>query len=204
VVSLVANVAEDPELIEQARKLASAWLVDRKAVDPDMVGVVLNTAAHQGDRMLFDAYRAAAKKEKEERTRGQLLDAMGAFRDPEIAKVAMPIVLTDEFDSRESLDILFGVSQYRKTRDLAYDFVKNNFDALVAKLPTDTGAFTPFIAGGYCDNEHRADAEQFFKNRSTKYTGGPRNLAQVLEGIDLCVANKSAQQPSVIEFLEKY
>jgi len=203
-VSLVANVAEDPELIEQARKLASAWLADRKAVDPDMVGVVLNTAAHHGDRMLFDAYRAAARKEPDERTREQLLDAMGSFRDPEIAKIALPIVLTDEFDSRESLDIPFVLSGNRKTRDLAYDFVKNNFDALVAKLPTDSGAFIPFAAAGYCDSAHRADAEQFFKDRSTKYSGGPRNLAQVLEGIDLCVAYKSAQQPSLVEFLEKY
>lgn len=204
VVSLVANVAEDPELIEQARKLASAWLVDRKAVDPDMVGVVLNTAAHHGDRMLFDAYRAAAKNEKDERTREQLLDAMGAFRNPDIARIALPIVLTDEFDSRESLDIPFVLSGNRKTRDLAYDFVKNNFDALAAKLPTDAGAFIPFVAGGYCDSGHRADAEGFFKDRATKYSGGPRNLAQVLEGIDLCVAYRRAQQPSAIEFLERY
>jgi alanyl aminopeptidase len=181
-----------------------AWLADRMAVDPDMVGVVLRTAAQEGDRALFEAFRAEAKKEKDERPREELLGAMGSFRDPEIVKVAMPIVLTDEFDNRESIDLLFGPSQWPKTRDMAYDFVKQNFDALVAKLPTDTGAFFPFIAGGYCDNEHRADVEAFFKGRSTKYTGGPRNLDQVLEGISLCVAHKNAQQASVVEFLEKY
>jgi hypothetical protein len=37
-----------------------------------------------------------------------------------------------------------------------------------------------------------------------KYQGAPRNLAQVLEGIDLCVARKAAQAPSVASFLEKY
>jgi alanyl aminopeptidase len=133
-----------------------------------------------------------------------LLFSLGLFPDPEIAKVALPIVLTDEFDNRESLGILFGVSQSRKTRDLAYDFVKQNWDALVAKLPTDTGAFLPYVAGGYCDAGHRQDTEDFFKGRSTKYAGGPRTLSQVLEGIDLCIAYKQAQAPSVAEFLKQY
>ena len=129
---------------------------------------------------------------------------MGLFQDPEITKSALPIVLTDEFDSRESLAILFGASQSAKTRDLAYDFVKQNWDTLNAKLPTDSAAITPYVAAGYCDTGHRQDVETFFKDRSTKYTGGPRILVQVLEGIDLCVAYKRAQAPSVAEFLQQY
>ena len=116
----------------------------------------------------------------------------------------MPIVLTGEFDSRQSVNILFGAAQSPKTRDLAYDFLKQNWDALIAKLPTDWGAFMPYLARTYCDEQHRQDAKSFFEGRSTKYTGGPRNLAQVLEGIDLCVAYKKAQQPSITEFLQKY
>jgi hypothetical protein len=34
--------------------------------------------------------------------------------------------------------------------------------------------------------------------------GGPRELAQTLEQIDLCIAYKKAQQPSLIEFFERY
>ena len=85
-----------------------------------------------------------------------MLFSLGAFSDPAIVKTALPIVLTDEFDTRQSLGILFGAT-LPATRDLAYDFVKHNWDALVAKLPTDSGAFLPFVAGGYCDAEHRAD-----------------------------------------------
>ena len=201
---VIANQAEDPQAIAKANSLALAWLSDHKAVQPDMMGTVLTTAARHGDRALFDRMRAAAKQEKDENIRGTLLFSLGLFQDPEIAKVALPIVLTDEFDSRESLNILFGVSQSPKTRDLAYDFVKQNWDAMMAKFPTDTGAFLPFVAGNYCDAGHRQDAKSFFDGRSTKYTGGPRNLAQMLEEIDLCVAYKNAQEPSVGAFLEKY
>jgi alanyl aminopeptidase len=201
---VLANQAEDSELIAQAKKLTLAWLDDHKAVDPDMVGVVLTTAARHGDRALFDRMRAAAKKETEENFRGNLLFNLGSFQDPEILKAALPIVLSDEFDSRESLGILFAPGRWRQTRDFAYDFVKQNWDRLIAKLPTDSGSFLPQVAGGYCDSQHRQDVENFFSGRSTKYTGGPRILTQVLESIDLCVAYKNAQEASVAEFLETY
>jgi alanyl aminopeptidase len=201
---VVADGAEDPEAIGEARRLALAWLDDHKAVDPDMVGVVLSVAARHGDRDLFDRMRAAAKKETNENFRGDLIFCLGLFQDPEIIKTALPIALSGEFDVRESAGILFAPSQRRQTRDFAYDFVKQNWDLLVAKLPTDSGAGAPYVAAGYCDAEHRKDAESFFTGRSTKFTGGPRILAQVLEGIDLCIAYKNAQEASVAEFLKTY
>ncbi len=204
ILGVIANQAEDPEAIAEAKKLALAWLDDHKAVDPDMVRVVLATAARHGDRDLFDRMRAAAKKETDENFRANLLFSLGLFQDPTIIKAALPIVLGDEFDSRESLDILFAPAQRRQTRDFVYDFVKQNWDHLIAKLPTDTGAFVPYVGEGYCDAAHRRDAENFFSGRSTKYTGGPRILTQVLEGIDLCIANKNAQEASVAEFLKTY
>ena len=202
--SVIANGAEDAGFIAQAKKLALAWLDDHKAVDPDMLGVVLTTAARYGDRDLFDRMRAAAKKEKQENFRGTLLFSLGSFPDPEIIKTALPIVLSDEFDSRESLSILFGPTQRHETRDFAYDFVKQNWEGLIAKLPTDTGSYLPYVAGGYCDAAHRQDVQNFFSGRSTKYTGGPRILTQLLENIDLCIAYKNAQEASVAEFLKTY
>jgi len=204
IVGVVAEQAEDPGFIEEAKKLALAWLEDHKAVDPDMLEAVLRTAARHGDRSLFDRFRGQAKKETDETPRGALLSAMGSFSDPAITRVALPIILTDEFDNRESLAILFGAVALSHTRDVAYDFVKQNWDALVAKLPTDSGAFLPYVARRYCDPQHRADAEAFFKDRSTKYAGGPRILSQVLESISLCAANKDANQSSVVAFLKNY
>jgi alanyl aminopeptidase len=201
---VLANQAEDPQAQAEAKRLTLAWFDDRKAVSSDMIGTVLVAAAIHGDRNLFDRMRAAARAEKDEQVQSSLLFAMGSFRDPEIVKAALAIMLTDEFDTRQSINIIGGVSSSQQTRDLGYAFVKENWDALIAKLPTDTGAQVPYVATGYCDEQHRRDAQSFFEGRSTKYTGGPRILAQVLEAIDLCVAYKKSQQPSLSEFLQKY
>ena len=75
---------------------------------------------------------------------------------------------------------------------------------MVEKLPRDSGAWLPYAGAAFCDAAHRADVEAFFKDRAPKYTGGPRILAQVLEGITLCEAAKAAQEPQVAAFLRAY
>src|SRR4029078_559386 len=47
---LLALLARDEknEISDEARKLTEAWLTDRKAIDHDMVGVVLSSAARVG------------------------------------------------------------------------------------------------------------------------------------------------------------
>jgi alanyl aminopeptidase len=201
---VVANQAEDPELIAEAKSLALAWLDDRKAVASDMLEPVLNTAARHGDQALFDRLRAAAKQEKDENIQRHLLTALGSFPQPEIAKEAFSILLSDEFSPEQLITILAAAHDLPGSRELAYDFVKQNWDALIGKFPTDWGAFMTFVAAGFCDEPHRRDAQAFFEGRSTKYKGGPRNLAETLERIDVCIAYKKAQQPSLREFLERY
>ena len=199
----IANQAEDAELVAQAKSLATAWLDNRRSVAADMEETVLSTAARHGDQALFDRMRAAAKNEKDERAERNLFQAMGVF-PPEIANAGYSMLLSDEFKPQQSIAILFGAVDLPANRQMAYDFVKHNWDALIARLPEDWGSVLPFVAGSFCDEEHRRDAAEFFEGRSTKYRGGPRNLAQVLEGIDLCIAYQKAQQPSLHEFLARY
>ena len=202
---LMANHAEDPEFIDQTKKLALAWLTDHKALDQDMLGSVLDSAAAHGDRTLFDRLHEAAKKEADEFGQFTILHALGQFRDPEIEKADMAFLLGDEFDLHLVFFSIAGGGSFAPgARDVALEFVKQNWNALMAKLPTEFGAQLPRIATVYCDEQHRADAEAFFTGRATKYTGGPRNLAQALEKIRICVASKNANQASATEFLVKY
>ncbi len=201
-ISWVALTGEDPRLIATAKQLANKWLVDRKAIDPDMVGTVLTIATRFGDRALFDKLYAQAKLEKERKERGQLLGAMGGFRDPAIVKVAMAIALTDEFASHESIGLVWAALDEVPGRDLAYAFIKQHHDALVAKLPRDYSFAR--VTGAFCDQAHKADAEAFFKDKIAKSAGGPRSFAQTLERVDLCIARKQAFAPGIAKFLAKY
>ena len=65
--------AADPATRAEARRLTEAWFKDPKAIGPEMLGTVLAIAATTGDAALFDRFEAAALKEQDRRTRGQIL-----------------------------------------------------------------------------------------------------------------------------------
>ncbi|MBZ5627009.1 MAG: M1 family metallopeptidase [Acidobacteriia bacterium] len=196
-------------LIDQARELARAWLKDHSAVEPAMLGSVLSTAAQFGDRSYFDALVTALATEKDRRARQTIFNALGAFANPELARAGMQLFLTGNYDAREAFfPLLFGPLKDRETRTLPFEFVKQNLDAILAKLPREVGedfaAALPALGGGFCDASGRQQVDQFFKDRVQSYTGGPRQLAQVLESIDICTAVNKVTGPSVAEFLRKY
>ena len=202
-VGLVGDEGEDAALRTEARTLAERWLTDRKAIEPELVGTALSLAAKGGDRAFWDKLHAAARAEKDRRDRNRILDAMGSFEDPRIVEEDLKLALGDEFDPRESLALIYGPAGNRRNRQRAYDFVKANYDTIRDRMPKQWGAGLVRLASGFCDAEHRADAEAFFKPRTPALEGGPRTYAQTMESMDLCIARRTAQQPSVRAFLAK-
>lgn len=207
-ISIVGVEGEDAGLGAEALALSRRWLEDPRAVDPDMVEVVLRLAARYGDRGLFERLREEARKTQDRERRGRLLQALGSFRDPAIARAALAVALEDGIDPRETIDVVFTASSDPATRPLAYSFVKEHYETLVRRLPQgsvfSTAAYFPYLANRFCDEERRADVGAFFSPRAASITGGPRIVEQVLEGIDLCVAQRRVQQPSVVKFVEKH
>lgn len=205
-VSLVAREGEPSvaaPLNAEARKLTEAWIVERKGIDHDMIGLVMWLGARNADEALWTKLHEAAKTTKDRKERTHLLDAMGAVTDPKLIEKNFAVVLSDDFDPRESMTLFWGALTEPKNRQMAYDWMKASYDRLIARMPKDWGAGLAGAAGRFCDSAHRADAEAFFKERATKTTGGPRILAQVLEGMSLCEAQRPARQESVSAFLSK-
>jgi aminopeptidase N len=198
----VAVRGENAALAAEAQRLALKWLAGERAVEPDMVEAVLATAAAHGDRKLFEKMRDEAKKTSDARRRADVLNALADFRDPAVARDVYALTLSDDFDIRESMRVLRNPPV--QAEDAQWSFVKENFDRLFERLPAETRTALAWTGGRFCDEEHRADYEAFFKTRAAKITGGPRQAAQVLEGIKLCVARRKAHEPGLTELLKKY
>ncbi len=206
-VQFVAVTGEDKTLQQEARRLADSWLENRTGVDPNMLGAVLSTAAHNGDRALFDTMLQALKTTQDQHQRGLLIGALGSFRNPQIAETAIDLVLRPDMDARETMFVLMGPLGDRQTQQLPFEFVKSHYDELIKRLPSgggfDAGAILPFVGGGFCDENSRKEFVGFFEDRAKKFIGGPRNYAQALESIKLCEAQKAAHGADVAAFLEK-
>jgi len=204
-----AEAGEDPALIAQAQALAKTWIEKRTGIAPAMLSSVLGVAAEHGDAALFDRLLMAVRQEPSSRQRLILYRAMGKFRNPDLAYRGLDLLLRPGFDMREAFfPLLFGPLAYPETRDLPFQFVRHNLDALLTRLPREVGgdfaASLPEIGRAFCDASHRDQLKAFFGERVKQYSGGERILAQTLEGIDQCIAQSKVLGPEYAKFLSKY
>ncbi|HVK68409.1 MAG TPA: M1 family aminopeptidase [Polyangium sp.] len=201
-VSLVADRGEDPALLTEVRALAARFLADSSTAPLDIAGPALVLAArHGGDRALFDRLREAVKKERDERRRGAFLEALSSFRDHALVDESLGLVLDGGFDPREAVWLL-GQDERMLERSLGY--VEKNWSTLVARMPGETLGYLPLLFQGACDDTNRAAVARVFEGRASEIVGAPRSLAQSLEAISLCVAQRQKLEPSLRAFLQKY
>ena len=67
--------------------------------------------------------------------RERMLAGLGGAREPSAARELLALTLDERVDARASIALLFGLSRQRETRRTAFDFLKTNYDALVARQP---------------------------------------------------------------------
>jgi len=205
VVGVTAGLGRDPDLAREAVARAGRWLDDPSTLDPDLVPAALAAAAGAGGRPLFERLKAEALKTDDREQRERLLWGLGGVRDPDLVRDALALLLDDRLDPRESIVVLWALAYERDTRRPAFEFLKANYEALVARLPHDEMSpvpYLPYVGVGLCAADTRREIEGFFAKRAATITGGPRILAQALERVDQCVALRQAQRASVSAHLE--
>jgi alanyl aminopeptidase len=113
------------------------------------------------------------------------------------------LTLDERLDPRETVWLLWELGSQRETRHTAFDFLRTNYETLVARLPRGEMSpvpYLPWVGAGLCAADTRQEIAAFFEKRSASVTGASRVLAQVLESVDQCVARKSAQQAGLVAY----
>ena len=202
VVGLVAGKGEDPVLRAEARLLALAWLRDRKSLDGGAAPGVLNLAALGGDRELFDSLLREARATANLRDKGMLLVALGSFRQPDLAKEAMALVLETGFEPLQRFYLLGASAGTPAGCARIADLFEAHLDQIVACMPWYFGIYAPSLLKNLGDEQRLAELDACFRSRFDKVPGLARAWDQAKESIRLTAAAKVALQPGVAAFLK--
>jgi len=200
---LVGNEGRDPQLRADARKVADRWLADHRSTSPELASAALFLAALQGDAAFYEKLHAAAKAEKDRVERQRILSGMGEFRDGRLVQEGFRIFLSDEFDPREAIALVWGPSRDPATREAAAQFVRESFDEIVRRMPRDYGAGLANIGSGFCDDAPAQMLEESFRARVRAFPGGDRRFAQALEHVRQCTAFRAKGAPELTSWLQK-
>ena len=97
----------------------------------------------------------------------------------------------------DTLTLLGGQFGSPLLRDAAWQWLRDNFDAVTHRLPGDLQSVTFQFPDGFCDAAHRKELETFFTPKMRELQTGELELAQTLERIDLCVAQKQGHAADI-------
>jgi alanyl aminopeptidase len=205
----VSTVGGDQELGKQATVLADRGLKDSTAISPDVRAAALRAAAYYGDRILFDRFFAAYQKTEDLQVKRSLLRALVGFRDTQIVQDELGFVESGKVPFPDGIIFLFAPGREAPDlRKLPFDAIAANYDQLLKSNPNVFGVglatFLPQVGDRLCDPQDRREYASFFGPRVKDVEGAARPYAQALEAIDLCIALKKAQAPSVAAFLQSY
>ncbi|MDH5490670.1 MAG: M1 family metallopeptidase, partial [Myxococcales bacterium] len=219
VLSVLAFQGQEPRVRREAARRAHAFLgygrrgdgeLHPDAVDSNLLGTVLAIAVQDGDAAFFDFVLARLLRTEDATLRMSLLGALGSTRDPALALRARGLALDERVRINEMGRTLRPQSRMIETREATWEWIEENFEALVARQGPSRGGHLPYYGRVYCSEQGAQRVEAFFaapieheggtRPRIETLPGGPRNLASTLESIRLCAARVEAQRESALRF----
>lgn len=89
-----------------------------------------------------------------------MLNALSSFHDPALVRAQLALALDKDLDVREGMQVVLGASHDYRTRQTALEFLKENWDALVARMPEDAAASLVWMGSSACDEKTRDEVKK--------------------------------------------
>jgi cytosol alanyl aminopeptidase len=200
-VSALAFLARDAGLRQELERLGRAQLglaEDKRLsrLPAELIEAALGVAVQEGGAPVVERAIAAVALSNDGIERSRLLAAIGYNLNPELTPTVLAVALSPALRMNERLGPIFAQARLRETREAAFVWVQEHFDALVAQLGRDLGAQLTQVAGVFCSERDAERARQFFTPRVETLNGGPRLLRLNLESSELCAAYSAAHGDS--------
>ena len=179
---------DDEATLGTAASLFERYTDEPAEVHPDIRGVVFNLAAQQGDEAtygtIWDLYDGSPLEEEKMR----LLMALGNFSDTGLLGETLERSLSDRVRYHDTIQVVSGVAANRLGRDMAWDFVKENWDEFSRRYSDGLFALSRLvgITARFTTQERLDDVEGFFDEHPTP--AADRAISQSLETVRLNVA----------------
>jgi aminopeptidase N len=200
--SLVVVHGRDPALRRKLTEAAQASLTDPAALDLEFRSMAWGVAVRElGDpfaRMLESTLLAS----EDSLLRQHAAWAIGYAEDPKSSARALALSQDTKVHTTELYGLLGGQFLSPVTRDATWDWLRANFDRVLGKLPGFAKANSFELAEVFCDAARRPEIEQILVAKSREIGSGELEVQQVLEGIDLCVAQRAELEPSVATWMQ--
>ena len=202
VFGLVGDKGQDAEILKEARQLTQQYLRDPGSVDSNLADQALDLAAMHGDAALFEQFVEKMKTSSTPEEHNRYLYALTYFRDPALVKRALELGISGQIRNQDSPFFIAAIMQDEVSKRIAWDFVRNHWNRVVAQTTTSTGQAIVAGTSNFCDADTAQQVRQFFT--ANKVTAAERTLRQTLEKINGCADFKRLQQTNLSSWISHH
>ncbi|WP_143730234.1 M1 family metallopeptidase [Microbulbifer sp. GL-2] len=191
--SFMALVAGDQDTRKQLMDKAVAFTGyktqrDPQALDSDLYAAALTVAVQDAGED-FLAHLIKVRSELDDpRFENASASAIGSSNNPAQLDVIQKVALSEEMGPREAFTLIQYSLAQTEVQEPNWQWLRNNFEKVVGKIPAQIRRRTPALAGVFCDAKRLEELQQLFAERGDLAPGYQRSLAQTEERIQLCMA----------------
>ncbi len=196
---VLGKYGDDPSVLSQAETIAESYINDPASVDPTLGQTALSIAARHGDVKLFNTLQNLYETSSDPVRQSLALRLLAIFEDPALAERSLEYATSGKVRNQDAaiqLAISLGMPA---TRDLAWKYIKSNWDSVKAQLTTEMGGSLVGATGSFCSADMRDDIQNFFA--SHKVAASDRALKHAVERINGCIEFRQLQEPNLKKWL---
>jgi len=198
----LGTLGDDPAVQGEAAERYAAYVASGDDVDPNVLPALITILAHAGDGARYDEFlrrfRAAATPQEEQR----YLYALAGFRQPALIGQTLARTLDGEIRTQDAPFVVRALLTSVQARELAWDFVKTNWDAMERQYPKH--ALRRLAEGviALATPELERDVHAFVRARKIDFGG--RTLAQYLEQLRIAVTLRAREGAALSKYLARF
>jgi aminopeptidase N len=197
---LLGNIGADPQIIADARQISEQYLRDPASVDPTLAATALNVAAQNGDGAFFDQLQQVSQTAGDPQLRIQAFHALASFRDATLVSRALDYALSAQVKNQDSLRLVELEMRDRRTRDVAWQYVQQNWPRVRVQITTWMGGELVESMGGFCSADRSSQVTEFFEEHTV--LASTHALDKARDSIADCVDLRATQGPNLKRWLE--
>ena len=209
IIGFLADTGENKAIRKQLNDMAIVYtgfatdkLIHEDLIDADLIELALSIAGEDLGMEFTNHLITLLDKTNDGTIRGRLLSAIASSKDPTFNAEIRNWVLSDRLRGNEIYTILFSQIMDKDKIDGMWFWIQNNFEAFKERIPTWFQGKLPMVGSGFCSESKKEELINFFEPIIESLSGGPRTLAQTVEGIDLCIAKLKHDRPMLKAYLD--
>ena len=199
---VLGEYAKDPGVIAQAHELTEKYLDNPESVEGTLAQTALFIASRNGDAALFDRLQKVYETSTNPEIQHAALRMLAEFENPQLAQRSLEYALSDKVRSQDAAIQLASPLRNDATRDQAWKFIQDHWDAVHKLLTPELGSLLVASTGTFCSADARDQVQQFFSTH--KVAAGQRAFKHAIEQINGCIELRSLQGNNLKQWLAQH